>query len=71
MPQKPRHPTPPPDASPPPNEYEFKKLPIDIITGDEDIRKGLEEGKDLDEMEGDWQAELQGFLAIRKQYLLY
>jgi len=31
----------------------------------------LEEGKDLDEMEGDWQAELQGFLAIRKQYLLY
>jgi uncharacterized protein YbbC (DUF1343 family) len=56
---------------PPPYEYEFEKLPIDIITGDEDIRKGLEEGRDLDEMEGDWQVELEGFLAIKKQYLLY
>jgi uncharacterized protein YbbC (DUF1343 family) len=56
---------------PPPYEYEFKKLPIDIITGDEAIRKGLEEGRDLDEMEKSWQKELEGFLAIRKQYLLY
>jgi len=55
----------------PPYEYEFKRLPIDIITGDEEIRKGLEAGKDLDEMEAGWQEELQGFLAIRKQYLLY
>jgi len=56
---------------PPPYEYEFKKLPIDIITGDEAIRKGLEEGKDLDEMEAGWQEDLKGFLATRKQYLLY
>jgi uncharacterized protein YbbC (DUF1343 family) len=56
---------------PPPYEYEFEKLPIDIITGDEAIRKGLEEGRDLDEMEQSWQEELEGFLAIRKQYLLY
>jgi len=56
---------------PPPYEYEFEKLPIDIITGDEAIRKGLEGGRDLDEMEDGWQEELEGFLAIRKQYLLY
>jgi len=56
---------------PPPYEYEFEKLPIDIITGDEAIRKGLEDGRDLDEMEASWQQELEGFLAIRKQYLLY
>ena len=56
---------------PPPYEYEFERLPIDIITGDEAIRKGLEEGRDLDEMEKSWQAELEGFLTIRKQYLLY
>jgi len=31
----------------------------------------LENGKDLDEMEAGWQEELEGFLAIRKQYLLY
>lgn len=56
---------------PPPYEYEFEKLPIDIITGDEAIRKGLEEGRDLVEMETGWQEDLEGFLAIRKQYLIY
>jgi len=56
---------------PPPYEYELKKLPLDIITGDEGIRKGLEEGRNLDEMEANWQAELEDFLTIRKQYLLY
>ena len=55
----------------PPYEYEFKKLPIDIITGNETIRKGLEAGRDLDEMEGSWQEELKGFLVKRKQHLLY
>jgi uncharacterized protein YbbC (DUF1343 family) len=55
----------------PPYEYEFEKLPIDIITGDEAIRKGLEKGKDLDEMETSWQEELEGFLSLRKQYLIY
>ncbi|OGP55659.1 MAG: hypothetical protein A2Y65_02785 [Deltaproteobacteria bacterium RBG_13_52_11] len=56
---------------PPPYEYEFERLPIDIITGDEVIRKGLEQGIDLDELEAGWQGELEGFLAIRRQYLLY
>jgi uncharacterized protein YbbC (DUF1343 family) len=56
---------------PPPYEYEFEKLPLDIITGDESIRKGLETSKDLDEMEASWQEELEGFLALRKEYLLY
>ncbi len=56
---------------PPPYEYEFNRLPIDIITGDETIRKGLEDGSDLDEMEESWQEELKGFLIKRKQYLLY
>ncbi|OGP92424.1 MAG: hypothetical protein A2Z19_03430 [Deltaproteobacteria bacterium RBG_16_54_18] len=56
---------------PPPYEYEFEKLPIDIITGDESIRKGLEDGRDLDEMGRSWQVELEGFLALRRQYLLY
>jgi uncharacterized protein YbbC (DUF1343 family) len=55
----------------PPYEYEFEKLPIDIITGDEAIRKGLEDGKDLDEMEAGWQEKLEDFLKIKKQYLLH
>jgi uncharacterized protein YbbC (DUF1343 family) len=56
---------------PPPYEYEFERPPIDIITGDEEIRKGLDGGRDLAEMETGWQAELEGFLALRKQYLFY
>lgn len=56
---------------PPPYEYEFKRLPIDIITGDEEIRKGLDAGRGLNEMEASWQAGLEGFLAIRKQCLMY
>ena len=56
---------------PPPYEYEYEKLPIDIIAGDEAIRKGLEEGRDLDEIEVSWQEELARFLTKRKQHLLY
>jgi uncharacterized protein YbbC (DUF1343 family) len=60
-----------PLGSPPPYEYEFERLPIDIITGDEVIRKGLEQGRDLDDLEASWQEELKRFLVISKQYLLY
>jgi uncharacterized protein YbbC (DUF1343 family) len=56
---------------PPPYEYEFEQLPIDIITGDEAVRKGLEEGRDLGEMEASWQEDLARFLTKRKRYLLY
>jgi uncharacterized protein YbbC (DUF1343 family) len=56
---------------PPPYEYEFKKLPFDIITGNEEIKKGLVAGRDLDEMEESWQKGLKNFLTQRRQYLLY
>jgi len=57
---------------PPPYEYVFDKLPFDLITGDEDIRKGLEEGRDLDAIEATWRKELEeDFMATRQRYLLY
>jgi hypothetical protein len=31
----------------------------------------LEGAMDLDDLEASWQEELKGFLAIRKQFLLY
>jgi hypothetical protein len=74
MPQKSPHASPHLDASswlPPPYEYDFERLSVDIITGDEGIRKGLGEGRDLDEMEVGWQMDLKRFLAKRKHYLLY
>jgi uncharacterized protein YbbC (DUF1343 family) len=56
---------------PPPYEYEFEKLPIDIITGDEKIRKGLEEGMDLKTMEVSWAQELEGFIKRRQRHIFY
>ena len=53
-----------------PYRYEFEQLPRDII-GDEAVRKRLEEGRELDEIKTEWPEELEGFLAIRKHYLIY
>ena len=56
---------------PPPYEYEFERLPFDIIAGDEDIRKGLEEKRDVEEMEATWTKGLKDFMARREKCLLY
>jgi uncharacterized protein YbbC (DUF1343 family) len=55
----------------PPYEYEYRKLPIDLIIGDEDVRKALEGGTNLLSLEGKWNADLRDFLDWRKPYLLY
>ena len=56
---------------PPPYEYEFEKIPFDIITGDEKVRKGLEEGMDLNTMEVCWTQELEGFIKRRQRHIFY
>ena len=55
----------------PPYEYDFKRLPIDLILGDSSIRVALEEGKDIKEILDDCSNELEGFLESRKSYLIY
>ncbi|MEW6068318.1 MAG: DUF1343 domain-containing protein [Nitrospirota bacterium] len=56
----------------PPYEYEFKKMPIDILAGTDRLRKDIENGKSLDYMEEWWQEGCSKFKReIRKQYLLY
>ncbi len=55
----------------PPYEYELKKLPIDILAGTDRLRKDIENGKMLDEMEEWWNAELKAFEKVRKEFLLY
>jgi len=55
----------------PPYEYEFNRLPIDLIFGDSSIRMSLEKGMDVEEiLEGCYQ-ELKEFLELRRPYLLY
>ncbi len=55
----------------PPYEYEFTKLPIDLICGDSSIRLALEAGKKIDQLLKGYSKELEGFLDSRKPYLMY
>ncbi len=55
----------------PPYEYEYEKLPMDLIIGDQKIRTQIERGMAITELERSWQAELDEFIGIRSNYLLY
>lgn len=55
----------------PPYEYEFERMPIDLIIGDHTIRKRLEELDRLDEIEASWQGELNQFKKITQKFHLY
>jgi uncharacterized protein YbbC (DUF1343 family) len=55
----------------PPYEYDFERLPIDLILGDSSIRIALEEGKGSRELINSCSEELQYFLELRKPFLMY
>lgn len=55
----------------PPYEYEFSKLPMDLILGSRKVRLALEQGRDTLNLEEEWQDDLQKFTKMRKPYLLY
>jgi uncharacterized protein YbbC (DUF1343 family) len=55
----------------PPYEYEFEKLPFDILCGTDRIRKRLEAGAPVPEIAHSWQDELKDFRPRREKYLLY
>lgn len=56
----------------PPYEYEYEKLPIDILAGSDNLRLGIDKGKALREMEHDWQLQCERFNRLyRTKYLLY
>ncbi|MGC8659316.1 MAG: exo-beta-N-acetylmuramidase NamZ family protein [Desulfomonilaceae bacterium] len=57
--------------SDPPYEYVFDKLPIDVIIGDDSVRSSLEDGRSVFEIEENYRPELETFLQIRKDFLLY
>jgi uncharacterized protein YbbC (DUF1343 family) len=59
------------DYKQPPYEYEFEKLPMDLILGSKSVRKRLETSEPLVEIEQSWQQGLADFDALRKQYFLY
>ncbi len=46
----------------PPYEYEYRIMPIDILTGDPEIRKQLESGGDLEPLRTLWRGRLAEFI---------
>ncbi len=55
----------------PPYEYEYQRLPMDLILGDPKVRVALEQGADILELEKGWAEELQEFDCLRQSVLLY
>jgi len=56
---------------PPPYEYEWEKLPVDILLGDRSIREGMEAGTDADDLEKGWTAELERYRETIRTCHLY
>ncbi len=55
----------------PPYEYEYERLPMDLILGDQALRRGLEQGVEIVELEGSWQDDLRRYQDRIKPVLLY
>jgi len=54
-----------------PYEYVFDKNPFDVICGTDKVRKQIEHGASVKEIEESWASGLADFQDIRKQYLMY
>jgi len=55
----------------PPYEYEFERLPMDLILGDRQVREALENGAAIEEMERGWEEELEGYRQRSRAVFLY
>jgi uncharacterized protein YbbC (DUF1343 family) len=55
----------------PPYEYEYERLPIDLIIGDKKIRQALETDLTVDVLEAEWQPELEAFKNLSRKFYLY
>ena len=55
----------------PPYEYEYERLPMDLIIGDKNIRARLEAGESVEVLENEWLPGLLRFDKLRTNYFLY
>ena len=55
----------------PPYEYEYERLPMDLILGDQQIRVALEEGADILDLELGWEEELVAYKDRCRSVFLY
>ena len=55
----------------PPYEYEYERLPMDLILGSGKVRRQVEEGRAIVEIEGEWAEELAAFTRGREKAFIY
>ncbi len=55
----------------PPYEFERTRLPMDLLLGDSQVRRGLEEGESPDLLEAAWTPGLEVWRERRSDYLVY
>ena len=55
----------------PPYEYEYEKMPFDILAGTAETREQIERGVPAEEIARSWETEVSQFDAIRRCFLLY
>ena len=55
----------------PPYEYEYERLPLDLILGSRKVRQALEQGVSLDDLEHSWQPSLEDYRERCRPVLLY
>jgi uncharacterized protein YbbC (DUF1343 family) len=55
----------------PPYEYEYHKLPIDLVLGNRALREQIEQKNPIVEIEAAWQTELTLFESLRDKFLCY
>jgi len=52
-------------------EYEFDKNPFDVVSGTDTIRKAIEAGSSLKEIQDSWKKRSDEFATDRAKYLIY
>ncbi|MBN1626877.1 MAG: DUF1343 domain-containing protein [Deltaproteobacteria bacterium] len=55
----------------PPYEYEFERMPIDLILGDGELREAIGTGEDISKIIGIWDNENRDYVQWRRDFLLY
>jgi uncharacterized protein YbbC (DUF1343 family) len=55
----------------PPYEYEFERLPMDLIIGDHEVRRAIEQGEDVVQLEKSWRNDLREYEERIRSVLLY
>ncbi len=55
----------------PPYEYVYDRNPFDVIAGTSSIREAIERGSPTETIQERWKGDLDAFMELRKDYLLY